>query len=204
LGISWILTDGSGEAEQLTSGEGMQIPTSWSRDDVLAYLEGLPNNGDIWVLPLEGERKPRKFLATEFNERYAMFSPGGQWIAFTSDRSGQDEIYVTPYPGPGGTVPISTEGGSEPMWSRSGKELFYRNGDKMMVVSVQTEPTFRAETPRLLFEGAYLYGRPSWAPNYDVSLDGERLLMIKEEPGTNQINVVLNWFEELKRLVPIP
>ncbi len=73
-----------------------------------------------------------------------------------------------------------------------------------MVVSVQMEPTFKAETPRLLFEGAYNYGRPSWSPNYDISPNGETLLMVKEELGTNQINVVLNWFEELKRLVPSP
>ena len=202
FGIYWAPADGSGEAEQLTSGERIQIPTSWSRDDELVYTEGLPNNGDIWVLPLEGERKPQKFLATEFNERDPIFSPDGRWIAFISDRSGQDQVYLTQYPGPGGIVPISAEGGTEPMWAPSGTELFYRNGAEMMLVSIRTEPTFRAETPRLLFEGSYTYTRPHWAANYDISPDGQRFLMIQEELGTDQINVVLNWFEEVKRLVP--
>ncbi len=145
---------------------------------------------------------------SEFNERHSMFSPNGRWIAFTSDRSGQDEIYVKPYP-QGGIVPISDDGGREPIWARDGKELFYRNGDKMMVVSVQTDLTFRAETPRLLFEETYL--PLQWTSNYDISPDGQRFLMVvagfdsqEEQTAPAQINVVLNWFEELKRLVPSP
>ncbi len=133
-----------------------------------------------------------------------MFSPDGRWIAFTSDRSGQDEVYVKAYPGEGGIVPISTDGGSQPLWARNGKELFYRNGDKMMVVSVQTEPIFKAESPRLLFEGTYILGAFDWASNYDISPNGERFLMLRQAEVQTQIIVVLNWFEELKRLVPTP
>ncbi len=201
-GIFWIAADGSGEAEQLTQSRNLQIPNSWSPDGVLAYSEGLPESGDLWVLPLEEERKPQEFLVTEFNERHPMFSPNGRWIAFTSDRSGQDEIYVKPYPTQGGLVQISPDGGREPVWARDGKELFYRNIDQMMVVSVQTEPTFTAERPRVLFEGSYIHSQFDWASNYDISPDGERFLMIKQAEVQTQINVVLNWFEELKRLVP--
>ncbi len=200
-------SDGSGEAEQLTTTERGKTPDSWSPEGVLAFRTGPLLQADIWVLPPEGEGKPQPFLVTEFNERHAMFSPDGRWIAFTSDRSGQDEIYLKAYPGPGGIVPISSDGGTQPVWARSGKELFYRTGDKMMAVSLRTEPTFEAQTPTVLFEGAYSYGRSDVTPQYDVSRDGQRFVMIKEdsdqgEKPLTQINVVLNWFEELKRLVP--
>ncbi len=194
--------DGSGEAEQLTEDQYIQIPNSWSPDGVLAYTEGLPNDGDIWVLPVDGEKQPQEFLVTEFNERHPMFSPDGGWIAFASNQSGQDEIYVKPYPSEGGMVQISRNGGREPVWARNGKELFYRNGDEMMVVFFQTEPTLKTGAPRLLFAGTYVSSPFDWAPYYDISLDGERLLMVKQAEVQTQINVVLNWFEELKRLVP--
>ena len=205
-GIFWEFADGSGEREQLTQMQDIQIPNSWSRHGVLAYSEGLPDKGDIWTFSVEGERQPQEFVVTEFNERHSMFSPDGQWIAFTSNRSGQDEIYVKAYPGPGGIVQISSEGGSQPLWARDGKELFYRNGDMMMVISVQTEPTFKMlAAPRLLFQGSYYSGSFDWAPNYDVTPDGQRFVMVKQpETSASQINIVLNWFEELKRLVPTP
>ena len=110
---------------------------------------------------------------------------------------------MQPYPGPGGKWPISTEGGIEPRWSADGRELFYQLGDKMMVVEVQSEPAFTSGRPQLVFEGPYFLGTS--VANYDISPDGQRFLMIKEEEGQqDQINVVLNWFEELKRLVPTP
>ncbi len=192
--------DGSAEAKQLTTGENTQLPTSWSPDGLVAYVEIILPDGDIWVLPLEGERETETVLATQYDERNGVFSPNGRWLAFTSDRSGQTEVYVKPYPGQGGFVQISTDGGLEPVWARSGKELFYRTGDQMMVVSVQTDTTFKAEKPRLLFEGSYRYNYTGVTSNYDVTADGQQFVMVKEE--TSQIHVVLNWFEELKRLVP--
>ena len=205
-GIFWRPVDGSREREQLTQMQQaiIQIPNSWSRDGVLAYSEGLPNNGDIWTLSVEGERQPQEFVVTEFNERHPMFSPNGRWIAFTSDQSRRDEIYVKAYPGPGGMVQISNEGGNQPLWARDGEELFYRNGDKMMMVSVQTKPTFKMlAVPRVLFQDSYIPGSFGWAPNYDLTPDGERFVMVKQsETRATQINIVLNWFEELKRLAP--
>ena len=203
INVFWMQADGTGEAEQLTANPQAQASNSWSPDGVFTYSQRKGKAGwDIWVLPLEGEWEPREFLATQFIETAPMFSPDGGWIAFMSNRSGQPEVYVTPYPGPGGMMQISTEGGTEPHWSPDGTELFYRNQDKMMAVSIQTEPTFDAGAPEVLFERAYALGNAIMFSNYDVDAEG-RFLMIKEtEQGAGQINVVLNWFEELKRLVP--
>jgi Tol biopolymer transport system component len=126
-------------------------------------------------------------------------------MAYVSDESGRWEIYVQPFPGPGGKSQISTDGGREPAWNSNGREIFYRSGARMMAVDVTLQPSFSAGRPRVLFEGPY---RPTNAsiPGYDVSPDGQRFLMVKQDvPATSaatEINVVLNWFEELKRRVP--
>ena len=207
--IFWTPADGSGEAEPLASTTGAAsriISTSWSSQGILAYTHGIVVNQDIGVMALEGEREPQPFLVTEFNERHAMFSPDGSWVALTSNRSGQDEIYVKPYPAEGGLVQISTDGGVEPVWARSGRELFYRSQDKMMAVSIQTEPTFQAETPRLLFENSFSESYLTLTSNYDVTADGQRFVMVQpsqEHVEPESLNIVLNWFEELKQRVPI-
>ncbi|MFY9530722.1 MAG: protein kinase [Candidatus Acidiferrales bacterium] len=204
--LFWQLADGSGGLERLATSENIQSPVSWSPDrQMLAFFEINPTTGfDIWVLRL-GDRKAQPFLRTPFNESVPRFSPDGRWLAYTSDESGRYEIYVQPYPGPGGKWLISTEGGTEPAWNPNGRELFYRSGDKMMAVEIATQPSFAAGKPRMLFEGRY---EPAPAPiaNYDVSPDGQRFLMLKRSESAGeaptQINVVLNWFEELKRRVP--
>ena len=204
--IFWQLADGSGGLERLTTSQNIQAPDSFSPDgQLLSFIEINPTTGqDIWVLRL-GDRKVQPFLRTPFNDANARFSPDGRWLTYTSDESGRYEIYVQPYPGPGGKWQISTEGGTEPMWNPNGRELFYRSGEKMMAVDISTQPGFTAAKPRMLFEGRYeLASVP--VNNYDVSSDGQRFLMVKssESAGTapTQINVVLNWFEELKRRVP--
>jgi len=201
--LYWKPADGSGQAELLLNMNSLNIltSTSWSPDgESLAFYDS-SGTRDIWALPREGDAST--FVATAFTERSPMFSPDGRWLAYVSDESGRDEIYVQPYPGPGGKWPISSEGGIEPHWSADGRELFYRLGDKMMVVEVQSEPAFTSGRPQLVFEGPYVLGTS--VANYDISPDGQRFLMIKEEGGQqDQINVVLNWFEELKRLVPTP
>jgi len=117
-------------------------------------------------------------------------------------------VYVSPYPKPDVKWLVSgEEGGQEPVWSPDGTELFYRSANRMMVVSAQTQPTFSAGKPEVLFEGRYVRTRfpPPAYQYYDIFPDGKRFLMIKEVEGsTAQINVILNWFEELKRLVPTP
>ena len=200
----WKAADGTGAAEQLLVSEIPQSQSSWSPDGkLLAFTEVNPTtDSDLWVLPFEGERNPEPFLVT-FSETGAVFSPDGHWVAYRSTESGRREIYVQPYPPTGGKWQISTEGGEEAVWASSGRELFYRNGDKMMAVDITTEPTFTHGTPQLLFERQFVRYGPR--PLYDVTPDGQRFLMIKEgeqELRVIQMNVILNWFEELKRLVP--
>jgi len=206
--LFWQRADGSGGPERLSTSEHPQYPSSWSASgQLLAYIELDPATGyDIWVLRM-GDHKPQPFLRTPFTEGAPQFSSDGRWLAYTSDESGRLEVYVQPYPGPGGKWQISTEGGTEPVWNRNGRELFYRSGDKMMAVDIATQPSFAAGKPRMLFQGQYvLNSPPSSIPYYDVSPDGERFLMLKptDQAGAapTQINVVLNWTEELKRLVP--
>jgi eukaryotic-like serine/threonine-protein kinase len=207
--LFWQMADGSGGLERLGTSQYAQVPRSWSPDgQLLAFHENNPTTKkDIWVLRLS-DHKAEPFLRTPFNEGGPVFSPDGHWLAYISDESGRPEIYVKPYPGPGGKWQISTEGGSEPAWNRNGRELFFRSGSKMMAVEVTTQPTFSAGKPKVLFEGQYWgvqAGQMGTA--YDVSPDGQRFLMIKpvEQTGAapTQINVVLNWFEELKQKVPV-
>jgi Tol biopolymer transport system component len=152
-----------------------------------------------------GDHKAQPFLRTQFNEAAPRFSPDGRWLAYFSNESDRYEVYVQPYPGPGGKWQVSTEGGTEPAWNPNEHELFYRSGDKMMAVDIATQPSFTAGKPRVLFEGPYLRA-PGTTTNYDLSRDGQRFLMVKRsekaETAPTQINVVLNWFEELKRRVP--
>jgi serine/threonine-protein kinase len=158
---------------------------------------------DLYTLPLR-EGKPQPFLRTPSSETAPRFSPDGHFITYTSDESGRYEIYVRPYPGPGGKWQISTAGGTEPVWNPKGRELFYREGNRMMAVDVTTQPAFSAGKPKMLFEGPYV-PQPRTFPNYDVSPDGQRFLMLKaieQAQAPAQINVVLNWFEELKQKVP--
>jgi serine/threonine protein kinase len=203
--IYWQPADGSGSAEPLTTfPENAHNTGSWSPDgQVLAFEEVNPSTGyDIWTLTLS-DRKTQAFLHSQFNESAPEFSPDGHWLAYVSDESGRREIYVQAYPGPGGKWQISTDGGTEPRWGRDG-EIFYRSGEKMMAVRTTLKPGFSADKPAMLFEGHY---EPTLATkaNYDVTPDGQRFLMVKaneQNISATQINVVLNWFEELKQKVP--
>jgi len=204
--IFWQLADGSGGLESLTTNGSLKAAGSWSPDgQLLAYHEVNPTTQrDIWVLRIS-DHKAQPFLRTRFDEAEPRFSPDGRWLAYISDESGRYEIYVQPYPGPGGKWQISTEGGTEPVWNPNGRELFYRSGDKMMAVDIATQHGFSAGTPRMVFEGQYEKA-PFPISNYDVSPDGQRFLMLKPvdqaQAAPTQINVVLNWFEELKQKVP--
>ncbi len=143
-------------------------------------------------------------LATTFNEFNAEISPDGRWLAYTSDESGSNEIYVRPFPDiDAGRWQVSVDGGRQPLWARNGRELFYRNGEAVIAVSIDTDPSFTAGNPDVVFEGPY-FGAGG-GRSYDVSPDGERFLMIKDVGGsaaTPQIIIVENWLEELKRLAP--
>jgi eukaryotic-like serine/threonine-protein kinase len=202
--LFWQPADGSGKPERLTTSQYPQTPTSRSPDGLVAFREQTPTTGnDIWVLRLS-DRKAEPFLRTPFAESSPQFSPDGRWLAYHSDESGRTEVYVRPYPGPGSKWQISTEGGMEPVWNPNGRELFYRNGNKMMAVNIITQPGFSSGKPTALFEGPYV-PTPTSLSNYDVSPDGQRFLMLKaveQQQTATQIHVILNWHEELKRLVP--
>jgi hypothetical protein len=139
-------------------------------------------------------------LQTPADEFGAVFSPDGRWLAYTSNQSGRFEVYVQAFHEGGARWQISSDGGTEPVWGRNGRELFFRNGDKMMAVDVATDPKFHAGKPRLLFEGRY--EAYSLTTSYDVAPDGVRFVMVKADqpsPAPMQFNVVLNWYEEIKR-----
>ena len=177
--------------------------------------DGPKTGGDLMVLALDGARRMTPLIQTAFNERNGEISPDGRWLAYESDESGQEEIYVRPFPDVnGGRWQVSTGGGSEPLWARSGRELFYRGPDGSLLgvaVAVEGSASFRAGRPAALVEGRYYAGVGGGAApgrTYDVSPDGQRFLMVKEGAEADQaaappsIVVVQNWLEELKRLVP--
>jgi Tol biopolymer transport system component len=178
---------------------------SWSSDgsELAVVTIGQTTGQDIGVVDRRKPGQPRAFLNTKFREGAPTFSPDGRWIAYVSDKSGRNEVYMRPFQESGEEWTISTDGGNEPVWARNAALLFYRHDDAMMVVDVVTAPTVSAGKPRRLFEKRYQRSQAFW-PNYDVTADGKRFLMIKraEQTAPTHINVVLNWGEELKQRVP--
>ena len=207
----WLMNaDRSGNPRRLDPKGTRQSPVTFSPDGkFLSFDQNDPQtSADAWLMPLDGG-EARVISHSKFGEGSAKFSPDGHWVAYSSDESGKLEVYVQPFPGLGPKIQISNAGGSDPMWRRMGGELYYREGDKMMVVSVATSGSeLKASAPRMLFKGNYYEGTgascemggPS-AANYDVTPDGQRFLMVRDDSkagfGTSAI-VVLNWAEELK------
>jgi serine/threonine-protein kinase len=200
--------DASSRAEQLTTG-AYRVPTSVSSDGKFVIFRQLSERTgwDLGMLILDGERETRLLLETEFDEHTGMLSPDQRWLAYVSNESGRDEVYLRAFPEFGRRWQVSLEGGDEPMWSRDSEELFYRDGHKMMAVPIAREPELTIGKPVQLFENSYASSFYSGAPssNYDVSRDG-RFLMIKSAESVDrpQVRVVLHWFEELRRLAPPP
>jgi hypothetical protein len=166
---------------------------------------GKTTGADLWVLPLQGDRKPFPYLATPFNETQGQFSPDGHWVVYASNESGIKEIYVQPFPGAtGGKWLMSKGGGNQPRWSRDGKEIFYFAPDSsLMAVSVSTSGgTFQPDVPKALFRAAVLGGTgggPGVAWRWD-SPDGKRFLIntTLEDSGASPVTVVLNWRSGMK------
>ena len=167
-----------------------------------------PQSGsDIYTLSLEGDTKPRALIRTKFSEGSPKFSPSGAWLAYSTNESGQPEIWAMAYPS-GERIPISTNGGTDPLWRRDGRQLYYRAGDQMMVVDISYGPSLKASKPRVLWKGQYLAGAGSscgmagpTSANYDVTPDGERFLMIEDASATaesERLRVISNWVMELK------
>src|SRR5262249_31048464 len=191
--------DGGGAGDVLVKSEraARAFPFSWSPDGVLAFVS---NSGIQHVWLLHPGKPATPFFMTPFIEGSPMFAPDGRAIAYVSNETGRNEIYIRAFPGPREKLTVTNEGGNEPLWAPSGRELFYRNGDAIMTVDVTTSPTLRAGTPRKLFEKHY---EPTLAlfPNYSISPDGQRFVMVKriaEGQSPTEIRVAVNWFDELK------
>ena len=198
--------DGSGVNERIGHSDSHQQPYSWEPDgETLLFQENDPprTGFDIWRLTMEGGAEPERLIATGANETHPALSPEGRWLAYTSDESGREEVYVTRYPELDGRQQVSTDGGIEPAWSSEGGELFYRSmdGTRWFAVSFVGGPG----EPRLLFEasgrrgfvGGMQYGR-----NYDVTADGSRFITLRPEwdvPSGTEFRVVVGWGEELER-----
>ncbi len=212
--------DGSGEAVRLTNEEGSLFISDWSRDGrwVLATRIGTPDEergfaggADIAYLDLEGDSPVAPYLATQFAELEASFSPDGRWVAYQSNESGRNEVYVRPFPPSGGRWQVSDEGGSYPRWAKDGSELYYRTDDGILMVAVDTSAdSFSASRPRLIASGNFIGGLGGVAiagntfADYDVAPDGRFVMFpsgAEEAPNIQLARVVVNWFPELQRLV---
>jgi Tol biopolymer transport system component len=197
------------EVALLTDRQNNLYPTSVSPDGkFLLFFTGnalSPTGNDIWILPLSGDAKPKPFVQTEFNETYGSFSPDGRWVAYTSAESGRNEIYVVPFPGPGGKWQISQNGGQYPRWRRDSAELYYMSPDGSLTAAVvdgrggafvvgSVKPLFEPRIRTIGFGG-------SNAINYDVTPDGRRFLVGVTEgtPGETPITVLTNWTAALSR-----
>ena len=203
LDIFWRAADASGEPERLLTRDGAQYPTSWSPDGQLLLFDdaalATQSSADIWILTRQGAARP--LLATPYEERAGRVSPDGQWLAYHSDESGRLEVHVRPFPNvSGGKWTISTTGGRRPVWSGNGRELFYASGSSVMRVAVETRGrAFSAGTPELLFSGPFDLA----TTDFSVTPDGSHFIMVEGDPNARPtlINVVLNWTEEIPRLV---
>ena len=208
INIYWKRVDGSGDEEPLLIRSDHHQVGSWTADGKrLAFMAANRDTGlgDLWVLNEESEASP--VAVTPFDEQEPSFSPDGRFIAFASNETGRDEIYVQRYGISGGKRLISNKGGREPVWSRDGSEIFYRQHGALMVVAVESGEELTFEQPQMLFEDRFLspfMNTSVGETTYDVSPDGRHFVMIQRSADAkrNQIHVVLNWFEELSRLVP--
>lgn len=192
--------DGSGSEQTLLSSDVPVIPQAWSRDGkFLAYSRNDPKtNFDVWILPLTGDRKPFPFVQTPYTELNPKFSPDGKWIAYQSDESGRSEVYVAPFPGPGGKWQISSAGGTQPVWSRDGREVyFFSPAYQMMAAAIRASgASLQPGNAVPLFTPA-ARNYPSGV--YDVDAKGRFLINIGAEETSEPLTLVQNWDAELKK-----
>jgi serine/threonine-protein kinase len=199
--IYWVPADGSGAPESLVTTPGTWFPAVVEPDGRGLVYHGVrpqQSKAEIWQMGL-ADRAPHQVLAASFNNYNPSLSPDGRWMAYESDESGRFEVYVRPFPGPGGRWQVSLNGGREPVWSPAGGEIFYRNGDDMMSATVRTQGGFEVGGRTKLFEGSYDVAN-NGVTNYDVSKDGRTFVMLQQVQGNAQsVFVTLNWFNRLRQ-----
>jgi eukaryotic-like serine/threonine-protein kinase len=212
FGLWQVPADRSQSPLRLAVAGTSQNAESYSPDGrQLAYTVTEPGSAPrIAVVPLQGEPTPRPLDSGTYMQGSAKFSPDGRWLAYCSMESGRPQVYVQAFPGPGAKIQVSADGGTDPVWRRSGEELFYRNADRMMVVPVAIGERVTAGRPQELWKGDYSHGMGSscgmpgaTSSNYEVTSDGQRFLMIKDDKHSfisRRIVVVQGWGEELRRM----
>jgi serine/threonine-protein kinase len=187
----------------LTLGDTSHYPSSWTPDGkVLTYVTTGDDTGhDIWIKTFGEGETTRPFKQTSWNEQFPEISPDGAWIAYTSDDTGNEEVWVEPFPGPGGRHQVSTNGGEAPAWTKQGAELIYRKENDFFAVAIETRPEFSAGRPQLLFQAPLSGSTP--VRGYDVTSDGERFFATRREEiardDITELEVILNWSQELER-----
>jgi serine/threonine protein kinase/Tol biopolymer transport system component len=196
--------EGSGGGQLVTGTSDYDYPAALAADgDTLLFMRSTQETSfDILMLSLRNPTEIRPLLKTAAYEGGARLSPDGRWLVYVSNESGQNDVYLRAFPALDRRWSISTQGGTQPLWNPSGKEIFYRSGDKMMAVEVTTTPQVTLSTPRVLFEQRYAYGAGITMANYDVTQDGQRFIMVKDESGAARLNIILNWLSELRRVAP--
>lgn len=197
----------AGSAEVVLKREFDQNPVSALPDGTLVFADIRPGSGhDLWILPPRGQ--PAPWLTTVGRELHPRISPDGRLVAYSSDESGRSEVYVQPFHGSRERMQVSTDGGTEPAWSPNGNRIFYRQANAMMAVDLAPGECVAVGKPKKLFDAGWELGG-GWDPvinkSFAVMPDGERFLMVRYEPAAipTRINVILNWFEELTRKVPV-
>jgi Tol biopolymer transport system component/tRNA A-37 threonylcarbamoyl transferase component Bud32 len=196
-----VAVDGSGKDEPLMKNDTHFHLQSWSPDGKLIAYERLGSSGnfEIWMLPMEGERKPYAYLTSQFNVDQPAFSVDGKWLAYTSNESGRSEVYAQRFPGPGEKVQVSTDGGSNPVWSRDGKQLVYESAGTLWATEVMVSP-FRVGKSRVLYQGDIW--NDAAGPNYALAPAGKRIVVVEraKDPDGGNVKVVLHWNQELQSL----
>jgi serine/threonine-protein kinase len=197
----WQAADGSGAADSLYEApdairEGVFTPDGHA---IVYRMDTPDSNRDLYLLPLGGDRKPVPLLTSIDDDKQPRVSPDSKWLAYVSDHSGREEVYVRPLTGEGARVAISSGGGGEPLWAPDGNRLYYRAGARMIAVHVTTSPTFAVTTRDTLFEGPYT--TEPYHPNYDVTPDGKGFVMVRPVEKNRQLVMVVNWIQELRQRV---
>jgi serine/threonine-protein kinase len=213
--LYWQRADGTGEAQRLTESRNSQRPFAWHPDgkSLVFGEEDLRTGNDLMVLPLSGDEAtgwkpgtPTAFLNSPFNEAAAAFSPDGRFLAYRSTETGRSEVYVRPFPGPGGKWQASTDGGALPAWSRTRQELFYRvaSDHRLMVVAFTVDgDTFRAGKPLLWSDTPFELRGPN--QSFDLHPDGRRFAVLKSpeaETKRDHLTLVVGFADELRRIAP--